>query len=105
MKILRTPLGASAPPGGHPCSGQAAAGQGLSNTSKEVCGSREFSRVPPQPRGIGWSEACAYSGHDGTIGPGLPPHYNPQSSVRRCWPREAVTQMGPTVGGTHGGLG
>lgn len=60
-KVPRMPSGASAPPGGRPRSGQAAAGQGFSSASKEACGSHEPSRAPPQPRRISWSEECAFS--------------------------------------------
>lgn len=86
---------ASAPSGGRPCSGRAAAGQGLSSTSKEARGNPEPRNALLRPRGSA-SQKPVHPGevkrHAWTTGPGLRPHYNPQSPVRRCCTREAVTE-------------
>lgn len=85
---------ASAPPGGHPRGGQAAASQGLSSASREARRRPEPSGRLSQPRGSAGQTLARPRGGGrpaGTTDSGLRPHYNPQSAARRC-PREAVTQ-------------
>lgn len=80
--------------------------QGLSSASKEAFRSLEPSRALPQPRGLASQKRVRpreVEDHAGTTGPTL--YYNPQSSARRCCPREAVTQLGRTLGGGRGGVG
>lgn len=97
---------ATAPPGGHSRGGQATASQGLSSASREARWRPEISRALSQPRGSAGQKPVRpreTGPHVRTTGPGVSPHYNPQSPARRC-PRKAVTheavrERGSTVAG------